>query len=118
MKHSPTPWKQSDHEPRMAFSANGVAIFKAYVGDMSHEDTAFAVRAANCHEELVAALEWLEFAVRDSGIEWEQQSQLSQAMPNAHAALAKASHQPAPKEDKPLDGLPDATRFPRWKERP
>lgn len=37
--------------------------------------------------QLRKALKWLEYAVRDSGVDWENRDQLSQAMPAAHAAL-------------------------------
>lgn len=54
--HTPTPWKQRENNPRNVAStlpdggAHVVAVFA------SAGDAAFAVHAANCHDDMLAAL--------------------------------------------------------------
>lgn len=56
--HTPTPWKVNRPSSRVAHSivSNDGKSTVCY-GDIYIDDAAFIVRAANCHDELLAALE-------------------------------------------------------------
>lgn len=134
MKHSPTPWRLERSvtgnytivadkcwlDDRFGPGhSRAVAETRMHFGSEDPEvdgNAHFIVHAVNCHDELVALVEELTANWQAPPID----SQWSDLYIRAHHALtkAKATHQPAHKEDEPLGGLPVAARFPRWKERP
>ena len=81
--HTPTPWKLSKNN---ILDSNGDSIAHVNFGDgeiMAFNDAAFIVRAANAHEELLAAckesLDWILAA--------EVREQLFKAIAKAEAGL-------------------------------
>ena len=88
--HTPTPWQVANGSP-LLIGCDGfwIAGMMGLQGEIGEANARFIVRAVNCHDQLVEALENYMFAeeIDDEGV---RQAELAVARQDACAALAKA----------------------------
>lgn len=94
-KHTPTPWHLGGTKNMIVFAEDGWAIANAVVHhnksgfEKMEANAAFIVKAVNCHEELICALEDCQETVCAKYCD-EVMGDHCEECRNASAALAKA----------------------------